>query len=518
MQVVPPITLNSTEGTFTRAGTTATFIGSNGLLQTADANVLRTTYDPVTLECLGTLIEPAATNLLLNTAAPVNQPITTTAQTYTLSFYGSGTVTLTTSAAGVLVGSSTAARSTLVFTATAGTLNVAFSGTVTYPQIEAGLVATSYVVSTGSAGVRNADVFTGTAPALCYSDAADIPFGHAIAAWVSSNAYSAGTSVYRATTNCIYRCIKDITAASIPSLTTPEISITQEIPYWTQVDAVNWNSGTTYTFTTGEAKLVNYNKKLYQLIATTTVNTTLPSSTSPNYWVEAGPSNRWASFDLLRNSATKGRTQVTIVLKTGIRADTAVLVGMKGVRNAIITVYSAAGGGTLYTLNKDLTDRDSMSWYDYFFNPIVTRGSAVFAYLPPFTDALVSITLLGNDIELGGIIIGKAIFLGSVQRGIRSDAINFSSVSRDIFGNATMIQRRSIPKVDMTLYADTALVNTIRAARTQLNAVPAAWIGLEDVLDQPYFETMLVIGFYKNFTINIDNPINILVNLELEEI
>ena len=82
MQVVPPITINSTEGAFTRTGSVATFVGSNGLLQTASANVLRTTYDPVTLECLGTLIEGAATNLVLNSDALVTQNVTTTATSY----------------------------------------------------------------------------------------------------------------------------------------------------------------------------------------------------------------------------------------------------------------------------------------------------------------------------------------------------------------------------------------------------------------------------------------------------
>lgn len=50
--------------TFTRA-TTATFVGSNGLIQTAAANVPRIEYDPSTLECLGLLIEEARINRVL---------------------------------------------------------------------------------------------------------------------------------------------------------------------------------------------------------------------------------------------------------------------------------------------------------------------------------------------------------------------------------------------------------------------------------------------------------------------
>jgi hypothetical protein len=50
--------------TFTRA-TTATFVGSNGFIQTAAINTPRFGYDPVTLAPRGLLIEEARTNLLL---------------------------------------------------------------------------------------------------------------------------------------------------------------------------------------------------------------------------------------------------------------------------------------------------------------------------------------------------------------------------------------------------------------------------------------------------------------------
>lgn len=610
MQVVPPITINSTEGAFTRTGSVATFVGSNGLLQTASANVLRTTYDPVTLECLGTLIEPERTNLLIyseqfDNAAWLNADVAVTAnattapdgtstaeklveaattsphfnrtnsasfsyvsgQVYTHSRFmkmagrryatlflpsaafpasgrtavfdlqagavtaleagasasiqavGNGWFRCAISAAANVTGSAHGGGGGINTNSTASTDTYLGDGTsgiyVWGAQLEVGSVATSYIPTTTVAVTRGADTFTGTAPALCYSD---VPDTHTASAWVSGSAYATGDKVTRSTTNCVYRCIRTITASSVPSTTLPEASVLLETPYWTRVDAIPWQSGTTYTFVSGENKQVTYNKRTYQLAATTTINTTLPTSTSPSYWVDAGPSNRWASFDLLRNSASKNRNQLTIVLSTGTRVDTAVLVGMQGVRKAIINVYSATAGGTMYTLNKDLTNREPTGWYDYFFSDITTSKSTVFTNLPPYSDAIISITLIGSDIELGGVVLGKAVYLGSVQRGITSDVINFSTVTRDVFGNATMVQRRNVPKTNQTLFADKSLINNIRAVRDQLNAIPAAWIGLEDLPDQYFFETLLIIGFYKNFTINIDNPINITVNLELEEI
>jgi hypothetical protein len=145
--------------TFTRA-TTATFVGSNGLIQSAAVNVPRIDFNPTTLECLGLLIEETRTNLLLNSATLSTQSVTVTATAHTLSFYGTGTVTLSgASSAGPLVGTGVYPnRATLTFTPTAGTLTLTVTGTVSNAQLEAGPFATSYIPTTTTSVTRNADV------------------------------------------------------------------------------------------------------------------------------------------------------------------------------------------------------------------------------------------------------------------------------------------------------------------------------------------------------------------------
>lgn len=119
-------------------------------------------YSPTTLAPLGLLIEEARTNLLLNSQTLSTQIVTTTAQAYTLSFYGTGTVTLTgTSIAGPLVGTGVFPnRVSLTFTATAGALTLTVSGTVSNAQFEAGGFATSYIFTAGASATRSADVAT----------------------------------------------------------------------------------------------------------------------------------------------------------------------------------------------------------------------------------------------------------------------------------------------------------------------------------------------------------------------
>jgi hypothetical protein len=151
--------------TFTRASN-ATVVGPTGLIETVANDVPRFQHDPATGACLGLLVEEQRANLLLNSATLSTQSVTSAATAYTLSFYGTGTVTLSgTSTAGPLVGTASNQRVSLTFTPTAGTLTLTVSGSVTNANLEAGSFATSWIPTTGTSATRSADIatITGTA-------------------------------------------------------------------------------------------------------------------------------------------------------------------------------------------------------------------------------------------------------------------------------------------------------------------------------------------------------------------
>ena len=141
--------------------TTATRVNSSGLIESVAANVPRLNYDSVGGNP-SVLVEPQRTNLLLNSAVLSTQSITTTAVAHTLSFTSTGTITLSGSFSGSLVGTGANNRVTLTFTPTAGTLTVTVSGSCNNAQIEAGNPASSYIPTTSEAVTRNADLISKT--------------------------------------------------------------------------------------------------------------------------------------------------------------------------------------------------------------------------------------------------------------------------------------------------------------------------------------------------------------------
>jgi len=141
---------------FARAST-ATYMGPAGTLLTAAANQPRYEYDSAG-NYRGLLIEEARTNALLNSATVATQNITVTAVARTLSFYGTGTITLSGAYSGSLVGTGASNRVTLTFTPAAGTLTLTVSGSCTNGQLETGAFATSYIPTTSAAVTRSRDV------------------------------------------------------------------------------------------------------------------------------------------------------------------------------------------------------------------------------------------------------------------------------------------------------------------------------------------------------------------------
>ncbi len=144
---------------FTAASTTRTLVDSGGSrVSIGAANVPRFDYRTGVRRLL---LEDASTNLIIGSAAPATQNVTTAATTYTLALEGTGSITLSGTATGTLsgTGSGWPNRKTLTFSATAGTLTVSVSGSVENVQLEAKPFASSYIPTVGSTVTRAIETF-----------------------------------------------------------------------------------------------------------------------------------------------------------------------------------------------------------------------------------------------------------------------------------------------------------------------------------------------------------------------
>ena len=237
--------------------------------------------------------------------------------------------------------------------------------------------------------------------------------------------------------------------------------------------------------------------------------------TDATKWVLVGPTNKWAMFDLFRNTATAIPSPLTVVIAPGQRINS---LGFVGLQSNSVTVSVDIGATNYYTRTLNTLLRKSINWTTFLFSPFAYKSSSVLFDLPPISGATITITIAGGAVKCGGIVMGRAVYVGAVQYNAVRSALNFSPITRDNFGNATLVQRRSVPRTDQKLLINKALVNSILQLIVDLNAVPALWSGLDDQTSSDYFEALLILGIYKELSVSLDHPTAAIVGLQLEEI
>lgn len=119
--------------------------------------------------CEGILVEEARTNLFLNSRVPVTQNVTVSATPYTLSFFGTGSITLSGVHSATLNGTGANDRVSLTFTPSAGTLTCTVTGSIDLVQVEAGSFPTSPIITYGATATRAADNISIATSAFPYS-------------------------------------------------------------------------------------------------------------------------------------------------------------------------------------------------------------------------------------------------------------------------------------------------------------------------------------------------------------
>ena len=145
--------------TFTRASV-ATRVNSVGVVEVVPTGVPSIDYSFGACPMIISGVQ--RTNLFLNSAVFVTQNVTTAAVVYTVSFYGTGTITFSGTFVGSLVGTGANNRVSLTFTATAGTLTSTLTGSATNAQLEAGSFASSCIITTGATATRVGSMITQT--------------------------------------------------------------------------------------------------------------------------------------------------------------------------------------------------------------------------------------------------------------------------------------------------------------------------------------------------------------------
>lgn len=283
-----------------------------------------------------------------------------------------------------------------------------------------------------------------------------------------------------------------ITDSNFTSSTVPEPDAS--------VGEIEWTVG---TYTLGTQRIESATHRVYEVVAdpSTSDQPSVGVNANPPTWIEVAPTNKWAMFDNVNSTKTEDGTQLIVELTAGVVANSIAGFAIEGA-NAINVTVTDPIDGIVYNNDVDMNDNSEVAdWYYYFFSPIVNRQRFALLDLPAYPAATIKITVDGNDLKFGSLIVGNTLSLGIANYGTSLQLLDFSRKETDDFGNITVVEGRNSKLVSYDVTVPTDKVSYVFNTLSTLTTIPAVWLGTDEVND-----ATLVFGYYRDHQINIATP------------
>ncbi len=261
-----------------------------------------------------------------------------------------------------------------------------------------------------------------------------------------------------------------------------------------EADFAVWSAATTYAV--GDKVIKAH--RIWQSVVASNLNHA-PDTSGVSYWVDVGPTNRWAMFDTTVGTKTTATDSLSVTLTPGRIDSIAVLTATC----AEVEIAVQVGSETVYSRTESMIDSGVIiDWFGYFFDEPVPRSDLVLTDLPVYGEGVLTVTLSGSGaIACGALIVGRQAEIGNVLQSPTVGIIDFSSITRDDFGNPTLVKRSFSKRCDVKLALTRAQVDYVYALLADYRATPMVWIGGENA-----YQSLIVFGYYKDFEIDIAFP------------
>lgn len=271
-----------------------------------------------------------------------------------------------------------------------------------------------------------------------------------------------------------------------------------------------WNSGTTYA-AAAEVYLTSTHRR-YRSVQASNTNHNPAADTTATWWLDIGPTNRWAMFDSGVGTITTQVSPLTVELDPGQSIDT---IALLDVAAATVQCVMIADAVSVYDQTVDMTSLDTVTdWYEYFFDPITRRTTVIFNDLPPYPNGVVTITSTeggGGAVSIGTCVIGRRFRVGGTKYGASAGITDFSRKATDDFGVTTVVERPYADRMDVVVDCVAGATDQIKRTLASLRATPVVWIGGEGV-----FDALVAYGFYKSFNVELTSRLVSHCSLSIE--
>lgn len=270
-----------------------------------------------------------------------------------------------------------------------------------------------------------------------------------------------------------------------------------------------WNSGTTYA----AADRVIYLHTVYQSLQASNTNKTPGATDSALWWVEVGPSNRWAMFDGSVSTASADTTDIEVVITPGAVVDAVAIIAGIG---STVRVQMHDGATSVYDQTQSLDSTPIEDWESYFFADQVLAGELLFSGLPRYFGGVITVTIEATSsaiASVGALLLGRLHSIGDTAPNASAGITDYSRKETDTFGTTSLLQRSYAKRSQQRVVLETDDLRRVQALLSGLRATPAAWIGDDDTAR---FAPLAIFGWFRSFSIDIPGPVTSYCTLEIE--
>lgn len=255
-------------------------------------------------------------------------------------------------------------------------------------------------------------------------------------------------------------------------------------------DYTAWSGATTYA--DGDRAINTTTHRIYESVQGSNTNND-PTTDDGTWWVDVGPTNRWAMFDRTVGSITSQATPLTVVIDPGIVNSLALLdVSASSVQ---VTMTEGAGGPTVYDETIDMSETAQLpDWYSYFYDPIVARSSVILTDLPPYSNGRITVAITaGTTAECGTLALGSYVNIGELLYGVQVGIIDYSRKETDAYGVTDIVERGYAKRIDADVILSTAAIDYVTQKLAAIRATAVVWVG-----DSSY-DSLIVYGWVRDW-------------------
>ena len=270
-----------------------------------------------------------------------------------------------------------------------------------------------------------------------------------------------------------------------------------------------YNPSTTYS----KDQRVDYGTYIWQSLVNS--NTGNQPDISPTFWIQVGPDNTHAMFDLQVSTQTTSTSPLIVTVLPNKKFNTVAGINVDATSvRLVVKDQPGVSGVVIYDQTKNLDNSDLIiDWYGYFFDEFSLVNEFMFEGIPPYSTSEFTLTLSGlTTINIGHLIYGNIVSLGSTQYGVNTGIRDFSIKETDEFGITTFVQRGFSKRFEAQFMLNNSDISSVMQTLQNIRATPVLWIPST----ASKFSSLNTFGYYKEFDINIPYPDNSMCSIQIE--